>query len=344
MVIIKNSVMYYRSVCYAFLLVVFGIFGYVFVDSGLNTKTKVRVEYQDNSEVFYKVNYLDNTYSATGDKYVSNMVDYIDFKYDYNNLLSEYVSGYYRYSASAYLIAYEEDITADLWKRQYDLVEETTKVIDENNVNSIKIDDSFRVDFKKYRDEIYEFIENYEIEVSGYLSIRINILEHLSFDSLDNEYADNKVITINIPLTDDTFKINVNNIDDRDSYYEFSSNVAMNIVFLIIGAFCLSVAVSLGVLVIRQFKLIYSRQSKYNIELKKILSKYDDCIVRVKRFYVNRKYNMIYVDSFSELMDVYEKKNKMISFKETKRDSEAIFVIIDENDAWIYKLVSDNLE
>lgn len=344
MVIIKNSVMYYRSVCYVLLLVIFGIFGYVFIDSGLNTKTKVRVDYQDKSEVYYDVNYLEDNYNTTNGKYVSNMVDYIDFKYNYNNLISEYVSGYYRYNIDAYLVAYENDITVDLWKRRYDLVSEKTFVIDENDVNNIKIDGTFKIDFGKYRDEIYEFIDNYDIDVSGYLSIRINILEHLSFDSLDNEYADNKVITINIPLTEDTFKININNIDNKDNYYEFSSNAAMNIVFLIIGAFCLSVSVSLGILVIRQFGLIYNRQSKYNKELKKILSKYDDCIVRVKRFYVNRKYNMIYVDSFDELMDVYEKNNKMISFKEVKRDCESIFVIIDDSDAWIYKLMSDNLE
>ena len=143
---------------------------------------------------------------------------------------------------------------------------------------------------------------------------------------MDNEYADDKVITINIPLTEDIFKINVNNLNEKDSYYEFSSKKAMNIVLLIIGAFCISVSLALFV---------------YNKELKKILSKYDNCIVKVKRFYVNKKYNMIYVDSFSELMDVYEKKNKMISFKEVKRSSESIFVIIDDDDAWIYKLIKD---
>ena len=37
-------------------------------------------------------------------------------------------------------------------------------------------------------------------------------------------------------------------------------------------------------------------------------------------------------------------KNKMISFKEVKRNSESIFVIIDEDDAWIYKLISLELE
>jgi hypothetical protein len=157
-------------------------------------------------------------------------------------------------------------------------------------------------------------------------------------------YEDNKVITINIPLTSEQFKLNIQNINSKNSCYEFTSDGPMNLVLLIIGVFCGSVSLSLAILVIRQFKIIYNKQSKYKNKLKKILSKYDDCIVRVKRFYVNKKYNMIYVDSFKELLDVYDKKNKMISFKEVKKDSEAIFVIIDEDDAWIYKLYASDME
>ena len=327
-------------------MIMFGVLGYVFLNSGFNTKTRVKVDYEDSSDVYYKVNYNDDEYTngLNNDKYIASMVDSIDINYNYNNLLSEYVSGYYRYNVDGYLIAYEADITNSLWERKYELVSEKTVLLDKNNINSIKIDDGFKLDFKKYRDEINNFIDDYDIDISGYLHIRINILEFLNFHSLNNEYADSKVITVNIPLTDDIFKISLNNVDDRDSYYEFSNRVSMNIVFIIIGMFCLSLSLALLVMVIRQFKIIYNRQSEYRRELKKILSKYDDIIVKVKRFYVNKKYNMIYVDSFDELMDVSEKKNKMISFNEIKRDSKSIFVIIDEEDAWIYRLISDNLE
>ena len=336
---IKNSI-YYRSIFYVVLMAIYGVLGYLFLDSGFNTKTKVKVNYEDSSDVVYKVNYFDKEYtnSLGSNKYVSEMVDYIDFSYNYNNILSEYVSGYYRYNVESYLVAYEDDISNSLWERKYQLVEDKTIVLDKNNINNIKIDDNFKIDFKKYRDEINRFIDEYDIDVSGYLHIRINILQFLNFDSLDNEYTDNKVITINIPITDDTFKIRVNNISNMNSYYEFSSKKAMNIVFLIIGAFCLSLSAASLIMVIKQFGIIYKRQSEYNRELKRILAKYDDCIVRVNRFYTYKKYNMIYVDSFSELMDVYDKKNKMISFKEVKRGSEALFVIIDEDDAWIYRM------
>ena len=326
-------------------MVLFGIFAYLFLVSGFNTKTKVYVSYEDSSDVYYDVKYIDNQFANKyNDKYVSSLVDYIDINYVYNNLISEYVSGYYKYSVDGYLIAYEDNIADTLWERKYELVKEKTVVLDKNNINNIKIDDSFKFDFNKYRDEIYKFINDYDIDISGYMNIRVNISEFLNFNSLDNDYADNKVININIPLTDEIFKINTSNTLDKDSYYEFTSKKAMNIVFLVIGALCLSFMLTSLVMIIRQFKLIYNKQSKYNKELNRILSKYDDCIVKVKRFYVNRKYNMIYVSSFSELMDVYNNKNKMISFKEIKRNSESIFVIIDGDDAWIYKLISLDLE
>ena len=92
---------------------------------------------------------------------------------------------------------------------------------------------------------------------------------------MENEYSDSKVITLNIPLTDDIFKINVNNLSDKDSYYEFSNKKAMNIVFLLIGAFCLALAISSLVMVFKQFIFIYDIQSKYKRDLNRILSKYD---------------------------------------------------------------------
>ena len=326
-------------------MVVYGIFAYLFLYSGFNTNTKVRVNYEDKSDIYYKVNYKDDSYNSTyNDKYVSDMVKNIELEYTYDNLISEYVSGYYKYSVVGYLIAYEDDIANSLWERKYELVKENVKVIDEGDVNNIKIDDRVVIDYNKYKRELQKFIDDYGIDVDGYLHVRINVMQSLNFDSLDNEYSDEKVITLNIPLSEEVFKIKVNNINNRDSYYEFSKNRSMNIIFLVIGAFSLALSISSVLMVIKQFKYLKDRQSKYKKELKKILSKYEDCIVNVNKLYVNKKYNMIYVNSFLELMDVYNKKGKMISYKEVKRDSEAIFVIIDLDDAWIYRLDKDILE
>lgn len=339
-----NNSMYYKSIYYAFIMVLCGVFSYLFLNSGLNTTTKRYVYYENNSDVIYKVNYIEDNYSNNTNKYISNLVNDIDISFNYENILSEYVSGYYKYDVVGYLTTYMEDINDELWIREKNIIDDKVIVLDENNINSININDSFKIDFKEYRKEIYDFINEYDMELSGYLSIKINIMEYLNFSSLDNEYDDYKTITINIPLTNDTFKINIDKINNIDNYYEFKTNTSMNIILLVIGVFCLSLTITSIIMVIRQFKIIYKNQSIYKKELKYILSKYDEFIVKVNKMIVTKKYNMIYVDNFEELLDVHNKKNLMISFKEVKRDSESIFVIIDEFDAWIYRLSKDDIE
>ena len=91
-------------------------------------------------------------------------------------------------------------------------------------------------------------------------------------------------------------------------------------------------------LTIRNMILSYKKTSDYQKELRMILKDYSDIIVEVKRFYNKKKYNLIYVDTFKELMDVYNKVGNPISYREVKKDKEAIFIIIDDDNAWIYRL------
>ena len=69
-------------------MVLFGIFAYLFLVSGFNTKTKVYVNYEDSSDVYYDVKYIDNQYKDNyNDKYVSDLVDYIDSELNINDPL-----------------------------------------------------------------------------------------------------------------------------------------------------------------------------------------------------------------------------------------------------------------
>ena len=55
---VKNKI-YYKSLFYVFLMVIYGILTYVFLWVGFNTKTKIRVDYQDIGDVYYDVKYVD---------------------------------------------------------------------------------------------------------------------------------------------------------------------------------------------------------------------------------------------------------------------------------------------
>ena len=76
----------------------------------------------------------------------------------------------------------------------------------------------------------------------------------------------------------------------------------------------------------------------YRKELKKIIDEHGDILVKVNKFYSEHKYNLIYVTSFPELMDAYRRVENPISYKEVKKNAETIFLMIDDDSAWIYRL------
>jgi len=94
-------------------------------------------------------------------------------------------------------------------------------------------------------------------------------------------------------------------------------------------------------LIIKEMIEISNGESKYTKELKHILKEYSEEIVNVDKLYNKKKYNLIYVNSFDELMDVYKRVDSPISYKEIDKNKCAVFVIMEEDNAWIYQLVSD---
>lgn len=339
-----------RSFLSIFLMVGCFFLTYIFVDAAFHTKTKVYVNYQDKSTVNYRVYLLDNDvysdkYLGMKRSYVSDLVDYIDISFDYNVLYDTYMNGFYSYNAIVSLVAYEDDINNSLWEKDYPLLEDKFVVIDSNNFLNVKASDSIKVDYQEYREKISSFEEEYNISLSGYLMVKFNVSNNLDFKGFKDNVISTDVLSVFIPLTYDTFKINVyDSVEDFGSYSEFSRLRDINYIFLIIGALFLSIGLAILVVVVKDMSRISKSEDRYRRELDGILKKYGDNIVNVKRMINKKKYNLIYVDSFSELLDVYDKVNAPINYREVKKNYEAIFVIIDDDSAWIYRMLVDDFK
>ena len=333
-----------RNVIYIILMVIFTVFAYFLFDRGFNVKTKIVVNYQEKSDLNYRVYLHDNDiynreYLGMNDKYISKLVDNIMIDFNYNIMFDKDISGYYTYKVVGTLVAYQDDITDSLWEKEYVLLNDQTNVLNANDLKSIEIKDGINIDYDKYQDELNKFKQDYDIDVSGYLMVKVIIKENIDFFGIDKVVEDTKEMKMIIPLSYDTFKINVINDNNTvDKIYDFSKKEPVNYLLLIIGAFSLSLGISFLALTIRNMVLSYRKTSDYQKELRMILKDYGDIIVEVKRFYNKKKYNLIYVDTFKELMDVYDKVGNPISYREVKKGQEAIFIIIDDDNAWIYRL------
>ena len=336
-----------RNILYIFLMIIFIVFAYLFFDRGFNARTKIYVTYQEKSDVIYRVYLYENDiynkdYLNMNERYIAKLVDYIDIDFDYKSLFNRDLSGYYTYDVVGTLTTYTDDINDALFRKEDKLLSRT-EVLDQNNLKDINISDKVIIDYDKYLEELDKIKKNYDIDVSGYLEVKILINEQLDFFGNQKIINDDKEMKLIIPLSYDTFKINViNDNNNTDSYYDFSKREKINYIFLIIGAFMLSLGISFLALTIRNMVNETRYEFGYKRELKIILNRYSDILVNVKKFYSKHKYNLIYVDTFDELMDAYRRVGNPISYREVKKNEETIFLMIDDDNAWIYRLVSKN--
>lgn len=336
----------FRDYLYAIAMIFFAVCAYLLFERGFNLRTKKIVNYQEKSALTYQVYLKENNefkdeYLGMNQRYISKLVDKIRLNFNYNSLFSKNINGYYSYDVIANLYGYLKENNEQIWKNEYKLIDNKVVVLNKNNIKEINVEDVAVFDYQKCVDDFNKFKNKYDLDIVGYVDIVVNIHENLQASGISKVVTDDKLITVKVPLSQDTFRITVDNDNNNiNNYYDFSKREKINYMFIIIGAFCASLTISFLALIIRNMVIMYHDKYDYKAQLNKILSEYDDIIVNIKKFYNRKKYNLIYVDTFSELLDVYNSVGNPISFREVKKNKEALFIILDEDNAWVYRLLN----
>ncbi len=329
----------FKEIFYAFLMIVFMTISYILFNTGLTSLTKLNINYQEKSLSHYEIKLLDNDIYNLNIKnndwnILSSLIDSVRLYYNYKNTFSDYASGYYKYNVNIKEILYKDD---DIISEKYLLNgDDKVSVIDSENI--IIIDDNITINYNEYKKEFENIKDQYDINPSAKLILTINVYEYLSFNKKDEDIPIESTISFEIPLSDEIVKIKANNINNISKIDQFSKKETINYVLMIIGLLFLSLGITFMITVIKIVKKIYMKEKTYKEILKEILTKHDNKIINVKKIVNVKKYNLIYVESFKELLDVYKKYKTPISFKETVKKQEAIFIITNDDNAWIYKL------
>ena len=331
------------SIIYAIFMVLFFMLAYLFIIVSIDTKTKIFVNYQETSTTNYRLTLLPNdlyefTNISSNKSYLSSVIDDVIISFNYQNLFSEIVSGYYKYNVTANLLIYDKSINNPLVNKEYSLLEDKYIVLNQGNVTNFMLNDNFIIDYNKYLNTYQEITNKYNLSVLGNLRVNINFYEYLGFSSLTTDQEYKSTITINIPISDTTFKAKITDLSNTSNFYEYSKKEDVNYYTLIIGLIFLSSAISFLVLVIHTIKELYSHHLEYYHSLKTILNKYDSIIITTNKFYNFKQYNLIYVNSFKELLEVYEKYHILIIHREITKHKLSIFILIQGDNAWIYRL------
>lgn len=324
-------------------IVCFGLFAQSLINKSEKVEKRVYLNYQENSSIDYDVYLKENEFYSVnslnkGFKYIALLSDYVNVDFNYNMNFADYVDGEYDYYVKATLVTREKDSSNTLWQESYILKE---KVYEElSNDLKLSINENLDIDYNTYYQMINDFRSRYSVLVDSTLNVELIINSKIDYGKFKNVVVDQKSISVTIPLSDITYEISEynGNINESNSYSEITEEGRLNEKLKYIGYVMWGIDILVLLVTLIFVHKFNANKNLYASKLKKILKNYDSVIAAVKVLPNLSNLNVIHVENFEDFIDVQNELRIPISFIETSKGYESWFIIIHQNEAWVYRL------
>ena len=319
------------------------LFGCCLIYLGINNIRTIFFNYKEDSNISYKVylkpnKFFSEPYLEENKTYIASLIDYIDVNFDYTANYSEYLDGEVKYKYTILLSANKKDGDGYYWQKEYDLSE--YKYVKLNSNNQLNISDNFKIKYNQYNSLLNKFKKEYNLTTDGELKVLLNIDNNSKIDGIDEPIVLKSSSSLSIPLLERALEIAINkdvvNKDKAITIKQKDNNVRYKIYEIIGGVIVISSII--GFIVITKERKDFKRDNEYNIYLKRILDNYDSIIANVNTIPSFDESKRISLDTFDELLDVYNEVRMPINYYQNKKDDKSTFFIINDDVVWIYVL------
>ena len=298
----------------------------------------------DPNDIYYTSNSLDNTTYEVyleenslieenvldeNNSYILDLVNLININYNYNYSLDKDLNYTYNYNVIATLEGiFNEEVLNPLLNKEYILLNK----LNLKGSKTININETINIEPLFYNEIIKEFINNFNINISANLKVKLNI-------NYKGDINNNHYIELIIPLNKKAFDITkTNNLQTEEIFYikeplkkeDAFSKIIINIIVL-------TLLYITGIYLIKNIR--DKHLSKYTKTLNKILKEYDDRIVEVKSFVKYKNWEKVDLKSFDELINLSNEAFEPIFFWKRRytRKKEVWFCIL--RDKVLYRYI-----
>lgn len=346
---IQVSVQKALKILYATIsLIVLIIAVWIIVDCFKKTpdQQKMVMNYTVTPSVDYKVflkpnNFYDRNYLDKGKKYIANIIDYVDFNFNYKYNTTRQVNTVYTYSIDATISSeYESSgAVAELWSKRYNLLPQ--KTLTKNDNTGFNISENLKLDYNKYDKLAAKFREEYGIAADTKLTLIFNINTTSTLEGYEKPITDSKTVKVDMPLNKVVTDISTDKIETvNDTITETIPGERHINYVLLIGA-VIAVVITAPASAISFYKLFkITNVSQYIVQQKKILKSYGDVIAEVTTKPDLYGLKIIEVKDFENLINIEDELRVPILFYELVEQSESWFVITTSTQAYRYILKS----
>ena len=304
------------------------------------------VNYSSGATADYRVylkpnKFYDQKSLGKGNKYVSNLIDYIDIDLGYSFKSTLISDSSFSYNVEA-IISSDYELngkSAELWSKKFVLY--PTKTSSSNSTVTHNYKESIRIsNYSQYETLAKRFREEYGIVADTKLTIVINVDATSNIKGNYNKNVkDSKKITLVMPLNKSVTDISVSGVGESSKNVTQTVKGEMHINYFLLIVSIILIVVSAPICIITFYKLFkITNVSQFILQLRKILKGYGDIIAEVTTKPDLKGLNIIEVKEFEDLINIEEELRVPILYYELEKDNEAWFIITTGNQVYRYIL------
>lgn len=319
----------------------------------LNTQANktAYINYTESSEVDYKVYLKDNPfyeeeYIGKGEAYNSAIIDRIvvDLTYELETEISN-VKYDYSYKVDSQTFIFVSDDKEAVYKPIEPLLAEVKNTQDSQN--NLKISEQVTINYDQYNNLVKTYKNIYSLNNTDcYVSIdfKVNVISTCKeFEQNENnEYVLSLIIPLDVATFEITTKSSVPSSGDKIVACETDTSIPH--LFTLIVAGIIVDAVLLLILVVYIFST-KNDDIDYANKVRKVVSNYKSYIQQIKNELNNDGYQILYLDSIEELLEIRDTIQKPVLMYENRDKTMTRFMIpTDEKILYVYDIKVENYD
>ena len=307
-------------------IIAFIIAAFFFWNQSKQIVVTSEVPYTEDGSSSYKVyldenEYYDTEYLDENMQYISSIIKYVEIEFKYSATYAD-VKDYRVTKEAVATVSITDDSDAN--KVIYTKKEKIKE--DKASLDDLIIDDTLKIDYKKYNSLVNKMKTKYGISASS--NVRIDY--KITFMSNDGSISNAKKLSVDIPLSKQMITIkNAKPIKEEGVFTTVDNNSILNLMMAIFAVLMIVFAGFDFIMLVARITKKISDESKYDRFIKKALREYDSYITESKdeSFLPNKP--IVKLSSFKELIDVRNNIDKTIIYTKINNNTSK-FEIIDE--------------
>ena len=309
------------------------------------------IEYTEHSDIDYKVQYRQNEFFEQewvekGKEYISYLVNSISADFKYNMHMDAANVGFdYEYSIIAKVLVADMDSGNAYFTQEEVLV--PLKTQSATSASAIAITESVDIDYLKYDAIAHKFVDTYGLtQASCTLIVTLNVDVLSSCDEFEQENRNNYMVSLNVPLVDDTFSIERTSSapDDQSKVLACRGSVCQK-VFIYVGAAFAAVALILGIVLAIYLHVTVNDDITYDAKIRRLVRSYGSYIQRISGEFDDKGYQTVIIKTFTEMLGIRDTIQSPILMTENRDETMTRFLIPTNTDIlYVHEIKVDNYD